>query len=84
MPRTPMWSTPVKQFKIPELEEPGKVRWAMSSSKYVARAVKNVETELENVRLGLPKLTTTPLSQGYQPELDQTAELDAQQLNYYQ
>ena len=37
----------VKQFRIPESDEPGKVRWAMSSSKYVARAVKDVETELE-------------------------------------
>jgi hypothetical protein len=74
----------VKQFKIPESDEPGKIRWAMSSSKYVARAVKDVETELENVGLGLPKRTTTPLSQGYRPELDQTAELDAQRLNYYQ
>ncbi|KAI2496359.1 hypothetical protein MHU86_18138 [Fragilaria crotonensis] len=54
----------IKQFKIPESDEPGKIRWAMSSSKYVARAVKDVETELENVGLGLPKRTTTPLSQG--------------------
>jgi hypothetical protein len=60
----------VKQFKIPESDEPGKIRWAMSSSKYVARAVKDVKTELENVGLGLPKRTTTPLSQGYRPELD--------------
>ena len=52
----------------------------MSSSKYVARAVKDVEMELENVGLGLPKRTTTPLNQGYRPELDQTAELDARQL----
>ncbi|KAI2490439.1 Reverse transcriptase (RNA-dependent DNA polymerase) [Fragilaria crotonensis] len=74
----------IKQFRIPESDEPGKIRWAMSSSKYVARAVKDVETELENVGLGLPKRTTTPLSQGYRPELDQTAELDAQRLNYYQ
>ena len=74
----------VKQFKIPESDEPGKIRWAMSSSKYVARAIRDVETELENVGLGLPKRTTTPLSQGYRPELDQTAELDAQRLNYYQ
>jgi hypothetical protein len=74
----------VKQSKIPESDEPGKIRWAMSSSKYVARAVKDVETELEKVGLRLPKRTTTPLSQGYRPELDQTAELDEQQLNYYQ
>jgi hypothetical protein len=74
----------VKQFKIPESDEPGKIRWAMSSSKYVARAVKDVEMELESVGLGLPKRTTTPLSQGYRPELDQTAELDARRLNYYQ
>jgi hypothetical protein len=53
------------------------------SSKYVARAVKDDETELENLGLGLPKHTTTPLSKGYRPEFDQTAELDAQRLNYY-
>jgi hypothetical protein len=52
----------------------------MSSYKYVERAIKDVE----NVGLGLPKRTTTPLSQGYRPELDETAELDAQRLNYYQ
>lgn len=50
----------------------------------MARAVKDVESELESAGLGLPKRTTTPLSQGYWPELDQTAELYAQQLNYYQ
>ncbi len=61
----------MKQFRIPESEEPGKVRWAMSSSKYVARAVKDVEKELKNVGLGLPKRTTTLLSQRYRPELDQ-------------
>ncbi len=72
----------VKQFRIPESDEPGKTRSSMSSSKYVARAVKDIETELANVGLGLPKNTTTPLSQGYRPELDQPAELDAQRLNY--
>ena len=74
----------VKQFNIFESDKPGKIRWSMSSSKYVAAPVKDVKTELENVGLGLPKRTTTQLSQGYRPELlDQTAELDAQQLNYY-
>lgn len=50
----------------------------------MARAVKNVKTELENVGLGLPKCATTQLSQGYRPKSDQTGESDAQQLKCYQ
>ncbi|KAI2499207.1 Reverse transcriptase (RNA-dependent DNA polymerase) [Fragilaria crotonensis] len=60
----------VKQFKIPESDEPGKIRWAMSSSKYVAR-LSRTSRQSWKTGLGLPKRTTTPLSQGYRPELDQ-------------
>ena len=36
----------VKQFRIPDLDEPEKIRWAISLSKYGARAVKDIETVL--------------------------------------
>jgi hypothetical protein len=59
-------------------EDPAKPRWAMSSEKYVKQeAVADVETELEKIDQILPTLVTTPVSQGYRPELDQWRELDA-------
>lgn len=51
------------KFKIPESDEPVKIKWARSPSKYVAQAVKHVRTKLEDVGLGLPKCTTTPATE---------------------
>jgi hypothetical protein len=65
----------------PDLEKP---RWAMSSEKYVNQAVSDVEQELSSVDKCLPTRVTTPLSQGYRPELDQSRELDAKRGQYYQ
>jgi hypothetical protein len=50
----------------------------------VKQAVADVETELEKVDQCLPTRVTTPLSQGYRPELDQSRELDAKRGQYYQ
>jgi hypothetical protein len=56
----------------------------VSSEKYVKQAVVNVKTELARINQCLPTHVTTPLSQGYRPELDQPKELDSQRGQYYQ
>ena len=56
----------------------------MSSEKYVKQAVSDVEKELSDVDQCLPTRVSTPLSQGYRPELDQSLELDAKRGQYYQ
>jgi hypothetical protein len=52
--------------------------------KYVKQAVAEVELELAKVDQCLPTRVTTPLSQGYRPELDQSRELDGKRGQYYQ
>jgi hypothetical protein len=74
----------VSKFYIDGAENPEKPRWAMSSEKYVQQAVADVEMELEKVDLCLPTCVTTPLAQGYRPELDQSWELDSKCEQYYQ
>ena len=49
--------------------------WAMSSDKYCASAVANVEDALQRKGMRLPGKCYTPLSSGYRPEIDATAEL---------
>ena len=56
----------------------------MSSNLYVKHAVTEVERELEQIECCLSTRFTTPLSQGYRPELDVSAELDVKRANYYQ
>ena len=60
------------------------MRWAMSSTKYCKRAIKEVETELKKIDKRLPTNVKTPLSSGYRPELDMSKELNPDRLNYYQ
>jgi hypothetical protein len=48
----------------------------MSSEKYVKQAVADVKKELSEVDQCLLTRVSTPLSQGYRPELDQSRELD--------
>ena len=43
-----------------------------------------MERELKEASLKLPTKVTTPLSSGYRPEIDVTAELDPDKQNYYQ
>ena len=56
----------------------------MSSDTYVKHAVAEVERELLQVEDRLRTRVTTPITLGYRPELDTTAELDPQRANYYQ
>lgn len=74
----------VRKYFLEGDESPEKVRWAMSSDKYVSRAVTEVEHELGLVGKMLQKRVETPLSSGYRPEMDLSPELDARRLNYYQ
>ena len=64
--------------------EHGDECWAMSSDKYCASMVKNVEENLAKKGLRLPSKCTTPLKHGYKPELDCTGELKADGLQWYQ
>jgi hypothetical protein len=74
----------VKKWYFEGSEDPKKPRWAMSSELYVKRAVGDVEMELHKVDRVLPTKVTTPMSQSYRPEIDQTPELNADRGQYYQ
>ena len=58
--------------------------WAMSSDSYCKAAVANVEEALKKEGLRLPSKCTTPLANGYRPEVDTTSELKPDGLQYYQ
>jgi hypothetical protein len=74
----------VKKFRIPNSDDPDKVRWAFESTSYVKKAINDLERELEEADLRLLPNAKTPLSSGYRPELDLSPELGSKQLNYYQ
>jgi hypothetical protein len=74
----------VSKFYIDGADDPAKPRWTLSSEKYVKQAVAEVETELEKIDQILSTRVTTPVSQGYRPDLDQSSELDAKRGQYYQ
>ena len=58
--------------------------FAMDSDKYCNSAVKNVEEVLNRKGLRLPNKCKTPFRSGYKPEMDDTAELKADGLQWYQ
>ena len=60
--------------------------WAMSSSKYVNAAVANVFSHLKSrgQEHMMPKRAATPFKGGYQPELDVSEELNAEDATYFQ
>ena len=87
------------KFKDDKMEEPdtylggdlskidnveGKPCWSMSSDKYCAALVKNVEQTLKKKGLRLPSRCPGPLAHGYKPELDCSGELKADGLQWYQ
>jgi hypothetical protein len=47
-------------------------------------AVTDVERELDQIGRALPTRVTTPISQGYRPEIDVSPELDDKRANYFQ
>ena len=58
--------------------------WTMSAEKNVSASVKNVEEALATKGLRLPTKCYTPLSVDYKPELDVSAELKGDGMQYYQ
>jgi len=72
----------VEKFIIEE--DPGKHRWALSSTKYTKKALDDVRRKLASEGLKLPTKVTTPLSSGYRPECDASRELNREEQNYYQ
>ena len=58
--------------------------WAMSSDRYCAAMVKNIEDGLNRRGLRLPSKCELPIRHGYKPEMDCTAELKADGLQFYQ
>ena len=74
----------IKKCRIPNSDDPGKVRWGMSSDDYVKRAVADVERALDEEHKYLPKRVVTPMVAGYQPELDVSPELNPKRCSYLQ
>ena len=58
--------------------------WSMSSMKYVKAAVQNVEETLEKYEKRLTGRCFAPLQSRYRPETNDSAELKADGLQYYQ
>ena len=76
----------ISKYYIEESDQPTKCRWAMSSDSYVKNAVQTVEKTIKEVGMEfLPKKKIeTPITSGYKPESDSSAELDPERLNYFQ
>jgi hypothetical protein len=71
----------VSKCYIDGADDPEKPRWAVGEVGYVKQAIADVETELVGkVDQCLPTRVTTPVSQGYRPDLDQSRELDAKRI----
>ena len=64
--------------------EGGQQCWPMSSDKYCAAAVANVEETLAKKGQKLPSKCVTPMGSGYYPGLDVTAELKADGIQWFQ
>ena len=58
--------------------------WTMSAEKYVQASIKNVEAALSKKGLRLPTKCYTPLPTDYRPELDTSAELKSDGVQYFQ
>jgi hypothetical protein len=71
----------VIKWYIAESDDPGKVRWALASTKYTRRAITDLEVELDAVKRRLPTKVTTSLASGYRPEVDQTTDVNAKRQN---
>ena len=72
----------ISEFWLPD--KPQKPRWAMSSSKYVKEAIRNVKTWLEVRGKYLKTRASSVLPSGYRPELDTSAYCNDEDASYYQ
>ena len=66
------------------MEDDGIQGWCMSSDKYIKAAVENVEQELARANQRLPSKCRTPMTVGYRPERDVSAELTSEGTQRYQ
>ena len=66
------------------MEDNGVQGWCMTSDKYVKAAVENVELELSRVNQRLLSRCKTPMTVGYRPERDVSAELTSAGVQRYQ
>ena len=66
------------------MEDAGVQGWCMTSDKYVKAAVENVEQELVRVNQRLPSKCKTPMTAGYHPEREVSAELTSVGVQRYQ
>ena len=66
------------------MDDDGIQGWCMSSDKYVKAAVENVEQELARANQLLPSKCRTPMTVGYRPERDISAELTSEGIQRYQ
>ena len=70
--------------KLSKIELPnGVVSWAISSSKYIHNALKNLEATLSKHGLSLRRGTNSPLPGNYRPECDVTPVCDASNARLY-
>jgi hypothetical protein len=58
--------------------------WTMSSEQYIKAAITNVEAKLDKEGQRLPSRCPTPIKTGYRPEIDTSAELKADGIQYFQ
>ena len=58
--------------------------WALSSSRYITEAVKNVERQVAKKGFKLPCKAETPLQTSYCPKIDTIPELNLTDSSYYQ
>ena len=58
--------------------------WTISSVDYINAAVKTIKEALKDKPYKLPSKVTTPMTLNYQPELDESAELDTEGIQFYQ
>ena len=64
--------------------ELGNLCWEMSSDKYCAALVNNIEETLTKKGLCLPSKCVTPITHEYCPEMDATGELKSDRVQWYQ
>ena len=70
--------------KLEEKKINGRKVWTMTSKDYVKHAIKNVEGTLLKKNMKLQSNATTPMAKSYKPELDNSEELDADDITLYQ
>ena len=62
----------------------GKLTWMMTSRDYIKAAIDNVEEQLKKKGDKLPSSAPKPMADGYSPELDDSEELNADDITTFQ